>query len=176
MPTKTARAKRNTGDWRGPEKTPLQLWVNGQEYELSVEPRRTLLDALRNDLGLTGTKKGCDEGTCGACTVLVDGQAILSCMALAIEYEGKSIETIENLEREGTLHPIQQAFIEEDGLQCGFCTPGQILSVKALLASNPHPTPEEVKRVMSGNLCRCGAYPKIIKSALRAAELLRRGA
>jgi len=176
MPTKTARAKRNTGDWRGPEKTPLRLWVNGQEYELYIEPRRTLLDALRSDLGLTGTKKGCDEGTCGACTVLVDGQAILSCMALAIEYEGKSIETIENLEREGKLHPIQQAFIEEDGLQCGFCTPGQILSVKALLASHPNPTLEEVKRAMSGNLCRCGAYPKIIKSALRATELLKRGA
>jgi len=176
MSAKTVRSKGNTGDWRGPEKTPLQLRVNGQEYELYVEPRRTLLDALRIDLGLTGTKKGCDEGTCGACTVLVAGQAILSCMALAIEYEGKSIETIENLEREGKLHPIQQAFVEEDGLQCGFCTPGQILSVKALLSSNPYPTPEEVKRAMSGNLCRCGAYPKIIKSALRAAELLSRGA
>jgi aerobic-type carbon monoxide dehydrogenase small subunit (CoxS/CutS family) len=163
-------------DWRGPEKTPLQLWVNGQKYGLTVEPRRTLLDALRGDLGLTGTKKGCNEGTCGACTVLVDGQPILSCMALAIEYEGKSIETIENLEKEGKLHPIQQAFIEEDGLQCGFCTPGQILSVKAFLASHPNPAPEEVKRAMSGNLCRCGAYPKIIKSALRAAEPLKRGA
>ncbi len=176
MPTQTTRTKRNMGDWHGPEKIPLHLWVNGQEYELYIEPRRTLLEALRNDLGLTGTKKGCDEGTCGACTVLVDGRAILSCMALAIEYEGKSIETIENLEKEGKLHPIQQAFIEEDGLQCGFCTPGQILSVKALLATNPHPTPEEVKRSMSGNLCRCGAYPKIIKSALRAAELLRKEA
>jgi aerobic-type carbon monoxide dehydrogenase small subunit (CoxS/CutS family) len=176
MPTKTARSKRNRGDWRGPGKTPLHLLVNGQEHELYVEPRRTLLDALRKDLGLMGTKKGCDEGTCGACTVLVDGRAVLSCMALAIEYEGKSIETIENLEREGRLHPIQQAFIEEDGLQCGFCTPGQIMAVKALLATHPQPTPEEVKRLMSGNLCRCGAYPKIIKSALRAAELLRRGA
>jgi aerobic-type carbon monoxide dehydrogenase small subunit (CoxS/CutS family) len=176
MPTQTAREKRNRGNWRGPEKAPLHLLVNGQEHELYVEPRRTLLDALRKDLGLTGTKKGCDEGTCGACTVLVDGRAILSCMALAIEYEGKSIETIENLESEGRLHPIQQAFIEEDGLQCGFCTPGQILSVKALLATHPQPTPEEVKRLMSGNLCRCGAYPKIIKSVLRAAELLRRGA
>jgi xanthine dehydrogenase YagT iron-sulfur-binding subunit len=175
MPTKIARSKENTGDWRGPEKTHIRLKVNGQEHELYVEPRRTLLDALRNDLGLTGTKKGCDEGTCGACTVLVEGQAILSCMALAVEYEGKSIETVENLEREGRLHPIQEAFIEEDGLQCGFCTPGQIMSVKALLATHPHPTPEDVKRSMSGNLCRCGAYPKIIKSALRAAELLRRG-
>jgi aerobic-type carbon monoxide dehydrogenase small subunit (CoxS/CutS family) len=155
------------------KRIPIQLTVNDRKYELSVEPRRTLLDALRKDLGLTGTKKGCDEGTCGACTVLLEGNPIYACMALAVECEGRPIETIEGLTKNGKLHPIQQAFIEEDGLQCGFCTPGQILSVKALLDVNPEPRVEEIRRALMGNLCRCGAYPKIIKAALRAAELLR---
>lgn len=158
---------------RGPGKTPIKLIVNGETYEVLVEPRRTLLDTLRKDLGLTGTKKACDEGTCGACTVLVDGKPIYACMALALECEGKSIETIEGLAQNGKLHPIQQAFIEEDALQCGFCTPGQIMTMKALLDENPTPTLEDVKRALSGNLCRCGAYPKIFKAALRAAELMR---
>jgi aerobic-type carbon monoxide dehydrogenase small subunit (CoxS/CutS family) len=170
------RPSENTlGVWRGPEKALVKLRVNGQEYEVFVEPRRTLLDALRKDLGLTGTKKSCDEGTCGACTILVDGRAILACMALAVEYQGKSIETVENLEKAGRLHPIQKAFIEEDALQCGFCTPGQILSIKALLDRDPRPTLEAVERALAGNLCRCGAYPKILKAALKAAELLRQG-
>ena len=160
---------------RGIEKAPVRLIVNGQEKEVYVEPRRSLLDTLRKDLGLTGTKKGCDEGTCGACTVLLDGKPIYACMALAVECEGRSIETIENLEREGQLHPIQQAFTDEDALQCGFCTPGQVMSVRALLNMNPNPTIEEVNHALIGNLCRCGAYPKIVKAALRAAELLRRG-
>jgi aerobic-type carbon monoxide dehydrogenase small subunit (CoxS/CutS family) len=177
MPTaaKRKRARESRADFRGPGKTLIKLMVNGRERTAYVEPRRTLLDVLRKDLELTGTKKGCDEGTCGACTVLVDGRAIYACMALAVEYEGRSIETIENLVKEDRLHPIQQAFIEEDGLQCGFCTPGQIMSVKALLDANPDPTPEEVKRSVSGNLCRCGAYPKILKAAARAATFLRRG-
>ncbi len=170
------KASRNQANFRAPEKILITLKVNGQDKALYVEPRRTLLDALRKDLGLTGTKRGCDEGTCGACTVLVDGLAIYACMALAVEYEGRSIETIESLEKEGKLHPIQQAFIEEDGLQCGFCTPGQIMSVKALLGRNPHPTVEEIKHAMTGNLCRCGAYPKIFKAAQRAVALLRKGA
>jgi aerobic-type carbon monoxide dehydrogenase small subunit (CoxS/CutS family) len=150
----------------------MKLILNGQEREIYVEPRRTLLDALRKDLGLTGTKKGCDEGTCGACTVLLDGKPIYACMALAIECEGKSIETIENLERNGELHPIQQAFIEEDGLQCGYCTPGQVMSLKALLDVKRNPTAEEIRYALSGNLCRCGAYPKILKAALKAAKLM----
>ncbi len=172
MATKTVRPKKLKITVRGPGKTPIRLIVNGETHEVLVEPRRTLLDALRKDLGLTGTKKACDEGTCGACTVLLDGKPIYACMVLAIECEGKSIETIEGLARNGQLHPIQQAFVEEDALQCGFCTPGQIMSVKGLLDENPQPTLEEVKRALSGNLCRCGAYPKIFKAALRAAKLL----
>ena len=172
---RTRQAGKKKAAWRGPGKTPVKLTVNGREQEVLVEPRRTLLDVLRKDLGLRGTKKGCDEGTCGACTVLVDGRPVYSCMALAIEYEGKSIETVEGLETEGKLHPIQQAFIEEDGFQCGFCTPGQVLAAKALLDKNSHPTLEQVKDAMAGNLCRCGAYPKILKATLHAAERLRQG-
>jgi aerobic-type carbon monoxide dehydrogenase small subunit (CoxS/CutS family) len=174
MPGKLRASRGEAAKLRGPEKVPIQLKVNGQERGIHVEPRRTLLDALREDLGLAGTKKGCDEGTCGACTVLADGRAIYACMVLAIECEGKSIETIESLEKGGILHPIQTAFIEEDGFQCGFCTPGQIMSVKALLESNPHPEIEEIARRMEGNLCRCGAYSGILKAAQKAAELLRR--
>ena len=160
---------------RGPGKTLVTLRVNGQEHRIFVEPRRTLLDAIRKDLGLTGTKRGCDEGTCGACTVLVDGKAVYSCMALAIEYEGKSIETIEGLEKAGSLHAIQRAFIQEDALQCGFCTPGQIMSVKALLDTHPNPQAGEIKEVLAGNLCRCGAYPKILQAARAASQLRRQG-
>jgi aerobic-type carbon monoxide dehydrogenase small subunit (CoxS/CutS family) len=165
-----ARIKANR---RGPGKVPVTLTVNGQNREIFVEPRRTLLDALRKDLGFTGTKKACDEGTCGACTVLLDGKTIYACMALAVECEGKLIETIEGLEKNGQVHPIQQAFIEEDALQCGFCTPGQVLSVKALLDVNQNPTTDEVRHALTGNLCRCGAYPKIVKAALKAAKRLR---
>ena len=175
MVAKKKAAQKSRPKFHKPEKRLITLKVNGQEKAIYIEPRRTLLDALRQDLGLTGTKKGCDEGTCGACTVLVDGRAIYACMALAVEYEGRSIETVENLEKGGKLHPIQQAFVEEDGFQCGFCTPGQIMSVKALLDFNPHPTPEEARHAVAGNLCRCGAYPKILKAAQRAAALLRKG-
>ncbi|MFN4218112.1 MAG: (2Fe-2S)-binding protein [Candidatus Bipolaricaulia bacterium] len=172
MATKAVRPRKLKIAVRGPGRTPIKLIVNGEAHEVLVEPRRTLLDALRKDLGLTGAKKACDEGTCGACTVLVDGKPIYACMALAIECDGKSIETIEGLAQDGKLHPIQQAFIEEDALQCGFCTPGQIMSMKALLDENPNPTLQDIKRALSGNLCRCGAYPKIFKAALRAAALL----
>lgn len=175
MATKAVRPKKRKIAVRGPGKTPVKLIVNGEMHEVLVEPRRTLLDALRKDLGLTGTKKACDEGTCGACTVLVDGKPIYACMALALECEGKPIETIEGLSHNGKLHPVQQAFIEEDALQCGFCTPGQIMSVKALLDENPKPTLEDVKCALAGNLCRCGAYLKIFKAALRAAELMHSG-
>jgi xanthine dehydrogenase YagT iron-sulfur-binding subunit len=176
MAPKAKRPKKLEWSGTGPSKVPIRLIVNGKEHGVYVEPRRTLLDALRKDCGLTGTKKSCDEGTCGACTVLLDGKPIYACMALAIECEGKSIETIEGLKKNGKLHPIQQAFIEQDGLQCGFCTPGQVMSVKALLDTNPRPTVEEIKRALTGNLCRCGAYPKIIKATQRASEPLRSGA
>lgn len=154
----------------GPDKVKISLQVNDASYQVFVEPRQTLLDTLRKDLGLTGAKKGCDEGTCGACTVIMDGKPIYSCLTLAVECEGHAIETIEGLSKDGTLHPVQEAFIETDGFQCGFCTPGQILSVKAMLDSNKNPSTEEIKTAVSGNLCRCGAYPKIIQAAQLAAK------
>jgi aerobic-type carbon monoxide dehydrogenase small subunit (CoxS/CutS family) len=144
---------------------PIELQINGRAYPLVVEPRRTLLDALREDVHLTGAKPGCNMGQCGACTVLLDGEAVYSCLLLAVECQSKVIMTIEGLARDDVLDPVQQAFIEHDALQCGFCTPGQILSLKALLARNAHPSDEEIERAMSGNLCRCGAYPKILAAA-----------
>ena len=152
-----------------------RLTVNGKSYELRIEPQWTLAEVLRNDLGLIGTKVACDEGVCGACTVLVDGRPTLSCTTLAIECDGKSILTIEGLEKDGELHPLQQAFVEHHGLQCGFCTPGMIMSAKALLDENPSPTEENVKEALSGNLCICGCQPKIIESVLAAAEKIREG-
>ena len=161
---------RAQADYQGPAKVRVVLQVNGDLHEVFIEPRQTLLDSLRNELGLTGSKKGCDEGTCGACTVLLNGNAVYSCLTLAIECEGQSIETIESLSKEGKLHPIQQAFIDQDGYQCGFCTPGQILAVKALLDKNSAPSENDVRRAVSGNLCRCGAYPNIVEAAMAAAK------
>lgn len=158
---------------RGPGKVPVSLIVNGRQRELLVEPRTTLLDALREGLNLTGTKRVCNSGGCGACTVLLDGKAIYSCMTLAIACEGRVIETIEGLSGADSLHPIQQAFIEHDGYQCGFCTSGQIMAAKSLLLRNASPTPSEIQHGMSGNLCRCGAYRKIFTAVDRAAALMR---
>lgn len=149
------------------KRTRVSLVVNDTPYTLTVEPRRTLLDALREDIHLTGAKPGCDMGNCGACTVLLDGEAVYSCLVLAVECEGRGVTTIEGLARDGELDPVQRAFVEHDALQCGFCTPGQVLALKALLARNPHPSEEEIERGMSGNICRCGAYPKI-RAAARA--------
>jgi xanthine dehydrogenase YagT iron-sulfur-binding subunit len=166
----------------GSSHRPITLTVNGEQHTVYVEPRRTLLDALREDLGLTGAKKVCDLGQCGACTVIKGGRAVYSCLTLAVECAGQPIETIEGLASANPsagnqlrLHAIQQAFIECDAYQCGYCTPGQIMAIKALLELNPHPTLDEVKLGVSGNLCRCGAYPNIFRAALRAAELLRSG-
>lgn len=150
----------------------ITLRVNGSSHVVLVEPRDSLLDVLRNQLGLTGAKKGCDMGGCGACTVLVDGRSRLSCLTLAVSVEGCDILTVEGLGGDG-LDPVQEAFIRNDALQCGFCTPGQIMSAKFLLSVNPKPTLEEVKRYMAGNICRCGAYPKIIRAVLDAAGRLR---
>jgi aerobic-type carbon monoxide dehydrogenase small subunit (CoxS/CutS family) len=155
---------------RGPEKTSIQLNLNGQFQVIEVEPRRTLLDALRIDLGLTGAKQVCNMGNCGACTVLVDGVAVYSCLTLAIECEGKTITTIEGLSQGDALHPLQQAFIQHDALQCGFCTPGQVLAAHALLQRNPQPTEVEVVAGMSGNLCRCGAYRGIVDAVMSVAQ------
>lgn len=153
----------------------LTLNVNNQEYEVKVHPADTLADVLREDLGLIGTKIMCNEGECGACTVLIDGKPILSCMTLAIGCEGKNILTIEGMAdpRTGALHPIQQAFVNKSGMQCGVCTPGMILSTKALLDANPDPTEDDVRNALSGNLCRCGNYPRITECVLDAARLMR---
>jgi carbon-monoxide dehydrogenase small subunit len=149
---------------------PIKLRVNGQEREIIVEPRQTLLDALRYDLGLTGTKEGCGDGNCGSCTVLLDGKAINSCLVFAIEVDGQEITTIEGLFQAGKLHPLQQAFIDEGAVQCGFCTPGMILTAKALLDSNPNPTEVEVRQAIAGNLCRCTGYDKIVRAILKVAS------
>ena len=142
-----------------------RLLVNGTVHTVAIEPRRTLLDTLRDDLSLTGAKPGCNMGNCGACTVLLDGDGVYSCLTLAVECEGRSVTTIEGLAQRDVLDPIQRAFIEHDALQCGFCTSGQILALKALLTRNPHPTDAEITHGMTGNLCRCGAYPKILAAA-----------
>src|SRR5436853_7884412 len=133
-------------------------------------PRRTVLDTLRETLGLTGTKKVCDEGTCGACTVLVDGRPVLACMTLAVACEGKAIETIEGISKDGELHPVQRTFIDADAFQCGFCTPGQIMSIVALLRENSAPTEDDVRRAVAGNYCRRGAYPNSVKDGASAGK------
>jgi xanthine dehydrogenase YagT iron-sulfur-binding subunit len=138
------------------------LRVDGSARRLRLDSRVTLLDALREHLGLVGTKKGCDQGACGACTVLVDGKRVLSCLTLAAQCEGREVTTIEGLGRDGELHPLQEAFIRHDGFQCGYCTPGQIMSAVALLGEGRAGSDEEIREFMSGNLCRCGAYPNIV--------------
>jgi xanthine dehydrogenase YagT iron-sulfur-binding subunit len=148
---------------------PVTLRVNGAEHPLTLEPRRTLLDALRGDLLLTGAKKVCDMGNCGACTVLVDGQAMYACLLLAVDCAGREIVTIEGLSRNGSLDPVQQAFVEADAFQCGFCTPGQIMSLRGLLDTTPEPSDEAILRAVSGNLCRCGAYRNILRAGQLAA-------
>jgi len=149
----------------------VRLTVNGVERTLAVEPRRTLLDTLRHDLQLTGTKKVCDHGNCGACTIHLDGVACYSCLLLAVDCDGQSITTIEGLSHGDRLDPVQQAFIDEDAFQCGFCTPGQIMSLRALLNETSNPTDDEIQRAVTGNLCRCGAYVNILKAGRRAADL-----
>ena len=147
------------------------LRVNGVDRTPALEPRRTLLDALRHDLQLTGTKKVCDMGDCGACTVLVDGKAMYACLLLAVDCAGREITTIEGLAVDGRLDPVQQAFIVADAFQCGFCTSGQIMSLRGLLNEDPHPDDSAIQRAVSGNLCRCGAYQHIIQAGRLAADL-----
>ena len=144
------------------DRIPIDLVVNGVRRTLNLVPWTTLLDALRDHLALTGTKKGCDHGQCGACTVLVDGRRVNSCLMLAVMKDGAQVTTIEGLARGSTLHPLQQAFIEHDAFQCGYCTPGQICSAAGLLAEGKAKTTDEIRELMSGNICRCGAYPNII--------------
>ncbi|NCE64892.1 (2Fe-2S)-binding protein [Pseudoflavonifractor sp. 524-17] len=151
----------------------VHMTVNGQPVELQVKPYARLLDVLREDLGLTGTKEGCGVGECGACTVLVDGENVNSCLVLASSMEGKSIQTVEGISADESLHPIQQAFLDHHALQCGFCTPGLVMSVKSLLDRNPNPTREEIKTAISGNLCRCTGYQQVIEAAEDAARVMR---
>ncbi len=148
----------------------LKLHINGEDHEVFTETHKTLLEVLREDLGMTGTKRGCDLGTCGACTVLIDGKPYLSCLTLAADAQGKKIITIEGLATNGELHPLQNAFVEKGAIQCGFCTPGMILTAKAFLDENPRPLEGEVKKAISGNICRCTGYVKIVEAILSIGE------
>ncbi|SON53933.1 Carbon monoxide dehydrogenase small chain [Hartmannibacter diazotrophicus] len=152
----------------------IELTINGETHHLSVDPRTTLLDALREHLHLTGTKKGCDQGQCGACTVHVDGERALSCLMLAAQADGRRITTIEGLAgADGTVHPVQEAFLNEDAFQCGYCTPGQIMSAVACITEGHAGSDDEIREYMAGNLCRCGAYPHIVEAVRKAAEAMR---
>ncbi len=153
-----------------PTKIPIKINVNGVDRELTLAPWTSLLDALRDHLGLTGTKKGCDHGQCGACTVLVDGRRINSCLTLAVMQDGAKVTTVEGLAKDGALHPVQQAFIDHDAFQCGYCTSGQICSAVALISEGRAKTADEIRELMSGNICRCGAYPNIVAAIQQAME------
>lgn len=159
----------------GPGRVPVTLSVNGAPHKVNVEPRTTLAEALRFELGLTGTKVVCDRGSCSACTVWLDSTPVCSCMTLAVDVGARAITTIEGLADKDELHPVQEAFIEYDAMQCGFCTPGMIMSCAALLKQNQNPTLEDVKTATSGNLCRCGTYPKVFEATLAAARVSRKG-
>lgn len=151
----------------------IHLEINGDTFDVDVENRRTLLEVLRNDLHLMGTKRMCDTGECGSCTVILDGQAVNSCLVLALDAEGKKIETIEGVAKGDQLHPIQEAFVSKGAVQCGFCTPGMVMTTKAFLEKNPDPTEEEIKIAISGNFCRCTGYVRIVEAIRAAADRLR---
>jgi xanthine dehydrogenase YagT iron-sulfur-binding subunit len=160
----------------GPGDVPVTLMVNGKRVQLNIEPRVTLLDAIRNRADLTGNKRVCDRGTCGACTMIVDGRTVYACSTLAIEVQGKQIRTVDGLSTGSTMHPVQQAFCEKDGLMCGFCTPGFVVATVALLEKIPNPTPEQAKRGLDGNICRCGTFVRIMEACMSAAAKgVRRG-
>ncbi len=156
--------------FRGPDAVDVSLTVNGHSATAHLPTQRSLLELLRGSLGLTGTKLVCNAGNCGACTVLVDDRPVYSCITLAVACEGKRVETIEGISSDGALHPVQEAFIDHDAYQCGFCTPGQVMSVVALLRANGAPTEDEMRRAVAGNLCRCGAYLNIVKAGMSAAR------
>jgi xanthine dehydrogenase YagT iron-sulfur-binding subunit len=174
-PQSAAAAPESASGLRGPGAVPITLRINGQAHSLQVEPRVTLLDALRNQLDLTGAKKVCDRGVCGACTVILDGHPVYACNVLAIEAEGHRIETIEGLGTAEHLHPVMAAFVEHDAQQCGFCTPGFVVACKAFLDKHPNPTREDVEHGLGGNLCRCGTYAGVREAVLEAAKTLKGG-
>jgi xanthine dehydrogenase YagT iron-sulfur-binding subunit len=159
----------------GPDEVPITLRINGKATKVSVEPRVTLLDCLRNRLNLTGAKRVCDRGTCGACTVIVNGKTVYGCTTLAIDAQGKDIQTIEGLAPEGKIHPVSAAFVNQDGQQCGYCTPGFVMSAKGFLDKHPNPTYEQVEHGLGGNLCRCGTYVGVRKAVLEAAQNMKGG-
>ncbi len=154
----------------GPGLVPMEFSINGKSYKAELEPRVTLLDALRDQFQLTGAKRVCDRAECGACTVLMDNKPVYACAVLAIEAQHKAITTVESLTQEGKLHPVQQAFVDNDASQCGFCTPGFVVACKALLDAHPHPTPDDIRRGLSGNLCRCGTYAGIRRAIAQVAQ------
>jgi len=158
----------------GPGAVPIELTINGRRHELTVEPRVTLLDAVRNRLDITGVKRVCDRGTCGACTMIVDGRTVYACSILAIEAVGREIRTVEGLGTEAALHPVETSFCEHDALMCGFCTPGFVVATTALLEREPNPSPDAARRALDGNICRCGTYKKVLEAAL-ATTGVRRG-
>jgi len=173
LATKVVQAGGDPVKVYGPGKVPVELSINGQKHKLQIEPRVTLLDALRDQLEITGAKRVCDRGECGSCTVLLDGKAVYACSVLAIEAQGKSITTVESFMQGDNLHPVQQAFVENDASQCGFCTPGFVVAFKAFLDEHPNATPEELRRGLSGNFCRCGTYHGI---QLAIAQMAQKGA
>jgi len=160
---------------QGPDEVPITLRINGKPVQLSVEPRVTLLDALRNRLDMTGAKRVCDRGTCGACTVSINGRTVYGCTTLAIDAQGKDIQTIEGIAPEGKLHPISVAFVNQDGQQCGYCTPGFVMAAKGFLERHPNPTYEQVEHGLGGNLCRCGTYVGVRKAVLEASKNMKGG-
>lgn len=159
----------------GPDQVQISLTVNGKREKMVIEPRTTLLDALRDQLGFTGTKRVCDRGECGSCTIILNGKSVLACSMLALDADGAKVETVEGLANGENLHPLQEAFIKYDALQCGFCTPGFLMSGVALLRKNPSPSMDEIKRGVSGNLCRCGTYPNIFAAVDDAAKTMKKG-
>jgi xanthine dehydrogenase YagT iron-sulfur-binding subunit len=163
------------GSVAGPGVVPVTLKINGKPYDLKIEPRVTLIDALRNYLDHTGAKKVCDRATCGACTVIMDGKVVYSCTVLAIDAQGKDIQTIEGISQNGKMHPVSAAFVNHDAQQCGYCTPGFVMAMKGYLDKHPNPTYEDVQKGLGGNLCRCGTYVGVRKAALEAAKEMRGG-
>src|SRR5262245_5199633 len=160
----------------GPREVPITLTVNGRRVNLRIEPRVTLLDAVRNRADLTGNKRVCDRGACGACTMIVDGRTVYSCSTLAIEVQGKQIRTVEGLaSSDGTMHPVQQAFCDKDALMCGFCTPGFVMATVALIEKHPNPTLEQAKKGLDGNICRCGTFVRVLEAAMEAGKAVARG-
>jgi len=175
LPAERAKAAPPEAAIHGPGAVPVTLKVNGRSYQRNLEPRVTLLDALRNHLDLTGAKKVCDRGVCGSCTVILDGKPVYACNVLAIEAEGHDITTVEGLPHGGQLHPVMAAFVNNDAQQCGFCTPGFVVACKAFLDKHPHPTGEEVEKGLGGNLCRCGTYMGVRAAVLEAAKATKGG-